>query len=301
VSFKVLKASFLSTIQDYGRYGYTRYGLGQSGALDVHAYSWANYILKNKFNDAVVEISFAGVELRARVDTFIAVTGGDFSFKINGELAPIWQGIKVSNGDSLTWEKPKTGMRTYLAVKGGFDTPEYFGSRSVNLRENIGAKLSDGDELPCGISPHANCFTMPAKYIPDYSRDITVRLLPAYQYSQVNDIQKALFFSEIYSVTADSDRTGCRLGGMPVHLEKPELISEGVSYGSVEISPDGLPIIILKDGPTIGGYPKIGTAFSLDLAQLAQRKGNSKVKFDLMNIEDAQKERAVFNKFFNIL
>lgn len=300
MSFKVVKASFLSTIQDYGRFGCAEYGLGQCGVLDAHAYCWANHILRNHFNDAVVEINFVGVELIAQVDTYIAVTGGKFGFKVNGKLAPVWRGIKVSQGDILSWDKPETGMHSYLAVKGGFDTPQLFGSRSVNLRESIGGKLQDGDELPCACNKNLNCRLVPERYIPDYDRDIILRLLPSYQYNEFNDDQKALFFDQIYSITANNDRAGCRLKGAAITFEKRELVSEGISYGSVEISPDGQPIILLKDGPTIGGYPKIGTVLSLDLAKLAQKRTESTVKFELISIEDAQKERAFFDVFFNI-
>jgi len=124
--------------------------------------------------------------------------------------------------------------------------------------------------------------------------------LPSYQFNEFSINQRDLFFNQTYTITNANDRTGCRLSGAPIVIKKERMISEGISYGSVEIATDGLPIILLKDAPSIGGYPKIGTVFSLDLAKLAQRQPNSKLRFELMSIRDAQKERKKFNDFFEI-
>jgi allophanate hydrolase subunit 2 len=113
-------------------------------------------------------------------------------------------------------------------------------------------------------------------------------------------LQRELFFNQIYTISYANDRSGCRLNGIPIEFKKRKIISEGMSYGSVEIATDGLPIILLKDAPTIGGYLKIGTVFSLDLAKLAQKQTNTKVKFELINIQQAQAKRIKFNKFFAI-
>lgn len=300
MSFKVVKSGFLTTVQDYGRLSHGKHGMSQSGVMDEHAYCWGNHLLNNHFNDATVEITFGGVELETQIDTFIAVTGADLNFKINNRPVQMWHGIRVFKGDVLSWGNPKKGIRAYLAVKGGFNTSVLFDSRSVNLRENIGNKLCDGDQLPCvGHDKEVYQF-IPPKYIPNYSQDITLRLLPSYQFNEFSINQRDLFFNQTYTITNANDRTGCRLSGAPIVIKKERMISEGISYGSVEIATDGLPIILLKDAPSIGGYPKIGTVFSLDLAKLAQRQPNSKLRFELISIRDAQKERKKFNDFFEI-
>jgi len=300
MSFKVIKPGFLSTIQDYGRLCHGAYGMSQSGVMDEHAFSWANYLLENNFNNAVLEITFGGVELKALDDMLICVCGADLGFKINGQLAPIWRNIQIKKSDVLSWNLPIHGIRTYLAVKGGFETPVLYGSRSINLRENIGTKLAKNDVLSCQPSSGQLARFMVPQYLPNYDHDIALRLLPSYQYDIFSDSQKTLFFSQSYRVSQANDRTGCRLDGAPIAIKKDKMISEGMSYGSVEIATNGLPIILLKDAPTIGGYLKIGTVFSLDLAKLAQKQPNAKVKFELMNIHQAQKERLKFNQFFEI-
>ncbi len=300
MSFKVVKSSFLSTVQDYGRLSHGEHGMSQSGVMDEHAYAWGNHLLNNHFNDAVVEITFGGLVLEALIDTFVAVTGADLGFKINDQSAQLWHGLQIHKGDILSWDIAKSGVRAYLAVKGGFDTPMLFDSRSVNLREHIGAKLMPGDELPCGEFNEATYRFIPPKYIPNYNQDISLRLLPTYQFSEFSTNQRDLFFNQNYTITNANDRTGCRLSGAPIAIKKERMISEGISYGSVEIATDGLPIILLKDTPSIGGYPKIGTVFSLDLAKLAQQQPNTKLRFELMDIHQAQKERRKFNEFFEI-
>ncbi len=300
MSFKVIKSGFLATIQDYGRFNHAKHGMSRCGVMDEHAYSWANYLLNNVFDDAVLEISFGAVELEAQLDVLIVVTGADLDFKINHKPATMWRSVQVHKGDTLSWAIPKSGIRAYLAVKNGFDTKTLFGSKSVNLREHIGAKISQGELLNCVESFDTNERLMPIQYIPNYNKDITLRLLPSYQFNEFSMSQRDLFFNQTYQITNASDRTGCRLQGMPIILKHTKMISEGLSYGSVEITTDGLPIILLKDAPTIGGYPKIGTVFSLDLAKLAQKQPNTQLRFELININEAQEKRTVFNQFFEI-
>ncbi len=300
MSFKVIKPGFLSTIQDYGRMNHGVHGMSQSGVMDEHAFCWANHLLENGFNNAVLEITFGGVELEALDDMVISVCGADLNFQINNQSALIWHSVQIHQGDVLSWTLPKHGIRTYLAVKGGFKTSVLFDSRSVNLRENIGSKLVESDVLECDASSLKLDHFIAPQYIPNYSQALVLRLLPSYQYVEFSEAQRALFFNQSYQITNANDRTGCRLDGAPIALEKDKMISEGMSYGSVEIATNGLPIILLKDAPTIGGYPKIGTVFSLDLAKLAQRQPNAKVKFELMGVHQAQKERAKFNRFFQI-
>ncbi|WP_428095574.1 biotin-dependent carboxyltransferase family protein [Candidatus Thioglobus sp.] len=300
MSFKVIKSGFLSTIQDYGRFAHTGHGMSQSGALDEHAYCWANRLLDNHYNDAVLEITLGAVQLEALDDMLICVCGADLDFKINHQAAVIWHSVQIKAGDVLSWHFPKHGVRAYLAVKGGFKTQLMFGSRSVNLRENMGTKISELEILNCEISRVKLDHLMPDKYLPNYNQALVLNILPSYQYSMFSQVQKSLFFEQTYHISSANDRSGCRLDGAPIALKKDKMISEPISYGSVQISTNGLPIILLKDGPTIGGYVKIGTVFSLDLAQLAQQQQNAKVRFKLMDVHQAQKQRLKFNQFFGI-
>ncbi|SMM98791.1 Allophanate hydrolase 2 subunit 2 [uncultured Candidatus Thioglobus sp.] len=300
MSFKVIKSGFLASIQDKGRFGHAQHGISQSGVMDEHAYAWANYLLNNDFNDAVIEITIGGLQLQAQDEVIIAITGADLDFKINNKSAALWQSIKIFKGDVLSWGYPKSGVRAYLAVKGGFNTETMFGSKSINLRENIGNKLTADEIIPCQSSSQSSTQSINAQYFPNYNQALVLRLLPSYQFSEFSTAQRDLFFNQNYLISNASDRTGCRLNGLPMALKAQKRISEGMSYGSVEIAGDGLPIILLKDAPTIGGYPKIGTVFSLDLAKLAQRQAHTELRFELISNTQAQSERKAFNEFFNI-
>jgi len=303
MSFQVAKTGLMTLIQDYGRYGYAEKGLSQSGVADEHAFCWANYLLDNHFNDAVLEICFGGIELKALSSSYIAVTGADLGFKINGVSQSLWQVIKVNKGDVLSWSRliKDRGFRAYLAVKGGVKSALIFNSRSVNARENIGKPLKEGEIIPFDTHSHdidKRC--VPEMYIADYKQDLVLHLIACYQYDQFTEQQKAVFFGEDYQIDPASDRIGCRLIGQKIEQVPEQMISEGISYGSVEITHEGLPIILLKDRPSIGGYPKIGTVFSLDLAKLAQRQATSSVRFRLISLVEAQKKRKEFNAFFGM-
>lgn len=303
VSFQVIKAGFMTMIQDYGRYGYAEKGLSQSGAADEHAFCWANHLLDNHFNDAALEICFGGFEIKTLAPTFITATGADLDFKINGVSQPLWQVIKINEGDILSWHglKKDGGIRAYLAVKGGIQSALIFKSRSVNSRENIGKPLSNGEMIAFDSysSDIANKI-MPAVFLPDYKKKAVLQVLACYQYELFTDQQKAVFFGQGYQIDSASDRIGYRLNGQVMEQVPQQMPSEGISYGSVEITHAGLPIILLKDRPTIGGYPKIGCVFSLDISKLVQRQATSKVCFELISLQDAQKRRREFNAFFGI-
>ncbi len=299
MSFKVIKAGFHSMIQDRGRFGLAHQGLSQCGVADEHAYYWANHLLANDRNDAVLEITFGGCELLVLTDTAIVVTGADLAFKVNGNSQPIWQVLAVKKGDRLTWSTPITGVRAYLAVQGGLQTQHYFNSRSINIREQVGALIQVGDELLSLATKTKNVGkAMPVWFKPNYREPLCLRILASYQFEQFNEQQRDILFGQTYKVGQASDRTGCRLEGLPISNSPATMVSEGMAYGSVEITTARLPIILLKDAPTIGGYPKIGTVFSLDLAKLAQRQPGCELRFELIDIETAQTLRREFEQFF---
>lgn len=299
MSFKVIKAGFHSTIQDRGRFGLAHHGLSQSGVADEHAYCWANHLLGNDINDAVLEVTIGSCELLSLIDTCIVVTGAELGFKINDEPKENWQVLVVNKGDTLSWSSPKNGVRAYLAVQSGFKTIQQLNSRSTNLREHVGGLIQAGEVLPS--KPSKSCDAgkaMPDWYKPNYQEPLILRLLASYQFENFTEQQRQTLLGQSYKIGKASDRTGCRLEGTPIMNTPAAMVSEGIAYGSVEITTAGFPIILLKDAPTIGGYPKIGTVFSLDLAKLAQRQAASEVSFEIITIEKAQKLRCEFERFF---
>ncbi len=300
MSFKVIKPGFYSSVQDAGRFGFARAGLAKSGVMDKHAYCWANYLLDNAQTDAVLEITFGDCLMEAQAPTQIAVTGADMQLQINGDLKENWRSYQIRAGDILRWGTSITGMRAYLAVKGGFQTPIWFNARSVNKREHIGAVLSAGDSLPFVENEvDMTVRSVPAGYRPDYQQPLVLHMLPSYQFDHFTPEQVKAFFKTTYQISPDSDRTGYRLQGEPISDVPTKMTSEGMVVGSVEITSKGLPIILLNDAPTIGGYPKIGTVVSEDLAELVQRQPNTEVRFTLTTIEETQHRKQQWLNFFS--
>lgn len=300
MSFNVIKPGFYSTVQDAGRFGFAGVGLAKSGVMDEHAYRWANYLLDNAQTDAVLEITYGDCLLEAQAPTQIAVTGANMQFEINGEPKENWRSYAIETGDLLRWRTPKTGVRAYLAVKGGLQTPVFFNARAVNTREHIGMVLNAAAQLPYLANESSMTIrSVPADYRPDYQEPLVLHLLPSYQFDRFSTEQIKLFFKTNYRISKDSDRTGYRLQGEEMSDVPTKMTSEGMVVGSVEITPTGLPIILLNDAPTIGGYPKVGTVVSEDLSKLVQRQPNTEVRFTLTTIEETQRRKLQWLNFFS--
>ncbi|WP_309497399.1 biotin-dependent carboxyltransferase family protein [Sulfurovum sp.] len=296
--FKVLSGGMFSGIQDLGRQGYTHLGITPSGAMDEYAYRWSQKLL-NEIDGNALEILLSGLKLLATAQTTIAVCGADLDFRINGITQPIWQTHHIQENDILSFEKKHSGMRAYLAVKGGFHVPKYQESYAATIKEHKGKKLEAGDTLPFTKSPNIWVKRVQEKYIPNYLDHLTLRIVLSYQHDYFTEGQKEKFFSTTYTLTPQIDRMGYKLQGEAMIPSKGGIISEGITFGAVQIPPDGQPIILLKERQTIGGYPKIGSVLPSDCFKLSQLPIGDKVMFEAISIGDAQEEMKVYNYFFN--
>jgi biotin-dependent carboxylase-like uncharacterized protein len=266
MSLRVIQPGILSLLQDGGRTGQHRIGLTNGGPLDREAFDYCNLLLGNAKNCTALEVSFGGLHLQAQVDTYICVTGARLPLRINGKEQPRWEVLAVAAGDDIHLEFAEQGCRAYLGVADGFVIPPSFGSTATVMRENIGGlrgdKLHAGDELPCPVVS-----------------EITVRVIPGYQQHHFNRLQQRRFFSRPYTVSERCDRMGYRLEGPAIECDIEGILSEGICFGAIQIPADGQPIVLLNDRQTIGGYPKIGSALSLDTARLAQLTPGGTVHF----------------------
>lgn len=296
--FKVLSSGLLTTVQDLGRQGYTHLGITPSGAMDEYAYIWSQKLLDNEDGNAL-EILLSRLKLQATRPTTISVCGADLDFRINGISMPIWQTHQIQTDDILSFEKKRSGMRAYLAVKGGFDVPKFQESYSTTLKEHKGKKLEHGDTLHFTPSQSTLKRRVPQKYIPTYPNHLTLRIVLSYQHDYFTDVQKEKFFSTNYTLTPKMSRMGYKLQGEPMIPSKGDIISEGITFGAVQIPPDGQPIILLKERQTIGGYPKIGSVLPSDCFILGQMAIGGTVSFEAISIEDAQEEMKEFYGFFS--
>lgn len=307
LGFTVIKAGALSLLQDRGRFGYQSLGLTSGGAMDEHAACWANHLLKNHPDDALLEITFGNVELEAQLTGLVAVTGASCGFSINGEDRENWSVHEVCPGDRLHFGWMREGTRTYLAVVGGFQVAPEFGSVSTVVRESVGGiagrAVAVGDLLMYSEADSTDLqhTSVPFRFRPDYNPSaLHLRVIAGYQYAAFSEDERDRFFSSIYKVRPESDRMGYRLSGPSVEPALRGIYSEGIAFGAVQIPADGQPIILMKDRQTIGGYPKIGTVLPLDLFHLSQCRAGTEVIFKLIELDEAQSLMRDFYRFFGI-
>lgn len=300
IGFTVVQPGILSLLQDAGRFGKHNIGLTNGGPLDKQSFDWANRLLDNDPNACVIEASIGGLVLQAEVDTQIAVTGGDAEFTINQKVVPSWQTHSIKAGDKIAFGFATTNTRHYLTVKGGFQVEEMFGSRSTVVREKLGgldgSALKAGDVLPCEAITNdsepqltVNQTDRP-KYIQTINpnENIILRVILGYQHQAFNNLQKARFFNNDFIISDKCDRMGFRLTGPEIKSDISGMLSEGICYGAIQVPADGQPIVLLNDRQTIGGYPKIGSVFSLDIPKLTQRLPGSSLQFESITIDEAQ-------------
>ena len=277
-AFEVLATGVDATIQDRGRTGWRRFGIPPSGVMDRHAADWANLLLDNPANAPVLELLYGGAEFRALSDGWMAVTGADQSSNV-----PLWRATRVVTGQRISFRAHRSGMWTYIAVEGGFEAERYFGSASVYHRGGIGARLSAGDvlhrgpahfQLPAGVSGRM----APPGEQRHYDSPPALRVWQGPQWELFDEASRAAFFGTAWTISSQSDRIGYRLTG--VAIEAPlRLLSEPVIVGSIQVPENGQPIVTMRDGPTVGGYPKIGLVHADDLGWLCQCAPGQKVRF----------------------
>lgn len=282
-AFVVLKPGVLSTLQDQGRFGYAHLGLTQGGPADAVSYRSADLLLQNPNPSCQIEVSVGGLSLLALTDTVFCVTGAQMPLRVNGQPKSLWQSHRIKKDDVIELGFAKSGVRCYLAVAGGFRLAKHFGSNSTVLREKVGgiggAALQQGQFLPVRPAYRPLLWSLPEKFWPDFSTPLELALLPGYQQHWLNDSQWQQLCNTDYQVSGVSDRMGYRLLGEPLLYQPRALLSEGICYGAVQLPPDGLPIVLLNDRQTLGGYPKPGVILARDAAALAQRRQGQSISF----------------------
>ncbi|NQU97041.1 MAG: biotin-dependent carboxyltransferase, partial [Chloroflexi bacterium] len=284
-----------ATVQDRGRPGYQRYGVSVSGAMDGYALALGNLLLGNDEGAAALEITFGGAEFEFVQDAVFAVTGGDLGATLAGAPAPMWQTVCAGAGDRLAFAGPVLGVRAYLSVAGGFDVPRALGSRATHVGSRLGGfegrALEAGDELRFGeCSSRPTERRAPARLIPAYGDDITLRVVGGPQEDAFTARGVETFYASVYTVTDRSDRMGARLDGPVIEAVdgRYDIVSDAVPRGSVQVPGDGKPIVLLADRQTTGGYAKIGVVAAADLPMLAQAAPGTTIRFTRIAVEEAE-------------
>jgi antagonist of KipI len=311
MSITVLKPGMLSTLQDGGRYGFQHLGVPVSGAMDFFSHRIANILADNKADEATLEITLRGPRLRFEHDALIALCGADLSPTINGVIAPEGKAVRVRAGSVLDFGDSVAGCRAYLAIHGGFDVPVVMGSRSTYESARIGGlegrALRRGDVLSPGLAKSAaypglaralagakRGFVAPKwavnQHIEKLGRSLQiVRILAGRHWDAFPAAARDALTAQEYRIASDSNRMGCRLEGAGVVAGGPaEILSEAVTFGTIQIPPSGKPIVLMADRQTVGGYPKIAEVAGVDLHLLAQLRPGDRLRFELVSLAQAQ-------------
>jgi antagonist of KipI len=312
VRLRVVGAGLQTTVQDLGRRGHQHDGVPGGGAMDRSALRIGNALVGNDDGAAALEATLIGPAIAFEDPTLIALTGGDLEPTIDGQPVPMWRAILLPGGAALRFGRPKLGCRTYLAIAGGIDVPLIFDSRSTYLRAQFGGH--EGRALRPGDVLTTNCPSALAQCIADavqdardgphaavaswgaghslrmrYSSEPVVRLIPGTHADYLAAPSRTKLFSASFNISASSDRMGYRLEGVELPLRNPvELLSEGVAFGTVQLPPDGMPIVLMADRQTTGGYPRIGEVASVDLPLIAQLKPGDRLRFRPISVDEAQ-------------
>ncbi|SNS56093.1 biotin-dependent carboxylase uncharacterized domain-containing protein [Streptosporangium subroseum] len=275
-----------TTVQDLGRPGYGHLGVPRSGAADAPSLRLANRLVGNPEGAAGVELTFGGARLLFAAGAWAAVTGAPCPVELSrprgtvpaGMCAPFW----VAPGDELRIGLPSAGLRTYVAIRGGIDTPVTMGSRSTDSLSGLGPPpLRPGTVLPVGPTGALPPLTVDAAAQPGVMTDV-LRALPGPRDDWFVPGALADLCAEPYEVSQDGNRVGVRLRGTRLdRIREGELPSEGMVAGAVQVPPNGQPIVFLADHPPTGGYPVIAVLTSAALARAAQLRPGDRIRFHM--------------------
>ena len=304
-------AGYFTTIQDLGRWGGQSQGFCVSGAMDHFALKVANLLAGNNIGEACLEMTFKGAEIQFIGNALIAFAGGDMLPEINHEPISQWKTIRINSGDILALKSVKSGFRSYLSIKGGFNVPLFLGSKSTTLREEIGSfkgrAIRKGDVIEFNSNNDFNSereikySRLKNRYIPKYDSKIKkIRVING-PYSE-NFTEKGIrtFYNSLFLVSTDIDRTGYRLEGPLIEhkVDAGRLISGAMVTGAIQVPGSGKPIILTAERRTHGGYPAIASVATVDLPIIAQSRPGDKFKFELIDLAKAQDLLKQENNFF---
>jgi antagonist of KipI len=292
MEIRIVRAGMQTTVQDLGRRGHRNAGVPLSGAMDSFALRVANALVGNADNTAALEFALVGPAIEFSADTLVAVGGAQC------EGAPAWTQIAVRSGERLDVGACVRGCRGYLAIAGGIEVEPVLGSRSTYLRGGFGGfegrALRDGDVLRVNADDKvaavlrgkaAGNWHIDRRILPAYSREPTVRIVRG---AHASDRGESLC-GPLFKISPRSDRMGLRLEGPKQELARGDLLSSAVAPGTIQMPPDGQPLILMADAQTIGGYPQVGHVITVDLPLIAQLRPGDGVRFTEIALDEAHK------------
>ena len=289
----VQDAGPLTTVQDLGRMGQLRVGLPRSGPMDREAFVLANRLVGNPDGAAGLECTLMGPRLEFGDARWVAVTGADVPVTLNGAEQPTWTAFPVRAGAVLRIGAARAGVRSYVAISGGVATPPVLGSRATYVRGALGGldgrPLRKGDALPLGATGGGGTARrVRPDRIPTYADEPGVDTILGPQDDRFTAAGIVALFEGPYEMLPQSDRMGARFKGPRIeHTRGHDIISDGIALGAIQVVGDGQPIVLLVDRQTAGGYTKIGTVCSYEIARVGQLKPGQRLRFRQVTVAAA--------------
>lgn len=298
MSLLVVKKGWLCTVQDLGRPGYAQYGINRSGAMDLLALQMGNYLLGNPGTCAALEMCFPAPEFLFLEPALIALAGADFEANLDEKKLNPYQPVWVAAGSTLRFQRKNSGQYTYLCIQGGLYIELWLNSQSTNFKAGQGGwkggNIQKGAVLPLKNQiPAAEVSTSRwAKYWATldefYPGKRPIRFIPGQHYANLQDASQRLFLAQNWQISTASDRMGYRLEGETLELSTTEsLLSVGLSRGSIQLPPNGQPIILMADHQSTGGYPILGQVIQADWPRLAQLTAGQSLQFQAITLKEA--------------
>ncbi|KJD33081.1 allophanate hydrolase [Tamlana nanhaiensis] len=278
---KVLHAGFYTSVQDFGRNNHQYIGVPFSGAMDKKAATFANAILGNNPNEAVLEMTMLGAKVQFNQPTVVAISGADMDTKINNTKILRYKAIVVNSGDVLSFGKLKQGFRAYLAVLGGFKTPTVLGSKSMYATITENQIIKKGDALSYNTIPsnYRPSFAS-IKFNDDYLKSSTIEVFKGAEFDLLSKEQQEQLLSQPFTISKDNNRMAYQLAETLENTLEP-IITSAVLPGTVQLTPSGKLIVLMRDCQTTGGYPRVLQLTEEALNILAQKFTGASVSFKL--------------------
>jgi len=302
MSLRITRQGVLDTVQDLGRYGYQYLGINCNGAMDKFSMQLANSLLGKDLNSPVFEIHFPASQILFEKETIICITGADFLPTINAQPIPLDHPVAVSKKSTLKFEKLQTGSRCYLSIFNELKLEKWMSSYSTNLKSGTGGfkgrSLLKNDVIAfqngLNISRVLNerdFVVFPWKAIDVVDPRNEIEFLIGSEWQWLTKEAQETFQEHWFQITNEADRMGYHLAGQTLEAKNNEqLISSAVSFGTVQLLPNGQLIILMADHQTAGGYPRVAQVISAHLSILGQKKPNDVVRFKMTSLEEAEKK-----------
>lgn len=303
MSLKIIKTGIMDTIQDLGRYGYQHLGINPGGAMDAFSMEMVNLLVGNKNNEAVIEMHFPAATFLFEQDCIIAIGGADFLPTINGDPIPLYHPVCIEKNSVLQFRELKNGTRCYLAIKDGLQTAPWLNSSSANLKiktNDLYGRALQKDDVICfkkqnnysALPQNNGMLLMPWKADINWHifNDDSIYILPGSEWDWLNDDSKKIVLNDSFTITTASDRMGYKTKGPKLSkIYNVELVSSPVTYGTIQLLPDGQLIILMADHQTTGGYPRIANVITAHHSKLSQMRPGEKIRFSITDIITAER------------